>query len=142
MSVIDEKQEAVARIRMAIDNDEKARQNLEEIDNLDEEVLEPESRSPTTTWRLGSPEGKKRNLHVLASDFAATNPNYGSLDERLRNFLAYHMPKEAVQIHLEDDIYVSLNFLIFYCLFYPTFRFNDTSASPSGISQWKIGLRA
>ena len=36
MSVIDEKQEAVARIRMAMDNDNLARLNLDTLDDDDD----------------------------------------------------------------------------------------------------------
>ena len=36
MCIIDEKQEAIARIRMAIDNDKKARLNLESVEDINE----------------------------------------------------------------------------------------------------------
>ena len=37
MCIIDEKQEAIARIRMAIDNDKKARLNLESAEDTAED---------------------------------------------------------------------------------------------------------
>lgn len=106
MCIIDEKQEAIARIRMAIDNDKKARLNLELAEDINErEVLDLESES-STTWRFGSPEGKKMNLRVVAVNLANDNHQYRSLDERLRDFIAFNMPEEAVQMQFEDDIYV------------------------------------
>ena len=98
MCIIDEKQEAIARIRMAIDNDKKARLNLESVEDINErEVLDLESKSPKTWW-FGSPEGKKMNLHVVAVNLAKDNRRYRSLDERLRDFIACNMPEEAVQM--------------------------------------------
>jgi len=112
MSVIDEKQEAIARIRMAIDNDKKARLNLESAEatwTSESESALPESESSDlNTWYLGSPEGKKMNLHVMA--VASADPQYRSLDERLRNFIACNMPEEAVHMRMEDDIFVGLEF--------------------------------
>ena len=98
MCIIDEKQEAIARIRMAIDNAKKARLNLESVEDINErEVLDLESESPKT-WRFGSPEGKKMNLRAVAVKLAKDNRRYRSLDERLRDFIACNMPEEAVQM--------------------------------------------
>ena len=108
MDVIDEKQEAVARIRMAIDNDRKARFNLvEEESDTEDESLDLESEN-SNTWKLGSPDsrGKWMNLRGMANN----DPQYRFLDEKLRNFVACNMPEEAVQMRFEDDIYVSLGF--------------------------------
>jgi len=116
MCIIDEKQEAIARIRMAIDDDKKARLNLESMEDINEreEVLDLESES-SKTWRFGSPEGKKMNLRVVAVNLAKDNHQYRSLDERLQDFIACNMPEEAVQMRFEDDIHVSLQL--------PRFRF-------------------
>ncbi|KAF8798517.1 hypothetical protein BYT27DRAFT_7122716 [Phlegmacium glaucopus] len=102
MCIIDEKQEAIARIRMAIDNNIKAHLNLESMEDMTESdvALDLESES-SKTWRLGSPEGKKMNVRAMAVNF-----QYRSLDERLRDFIACNMPEEAVQMRLEDDVYV------------------------------------
>jgi hypothetical protein len=112
MCIIDERQEAIARIRMAIDNDRKARLNLNALESTDKHEgaldLEPES---SKTWQLGSPEGKKTNLRVMAVDLAKVDPRYYSLEERLREFIACNMPEEAVQLRFEDDIYVSPEFV-------------------------------
>jgi hypothetical protein len=105
MCIIDEKQEAIARIRMTVDNDTKARLNLESTEDIgeSEDMLDLDSES-SKTWRLGSQEGKKTNLRALAED----DLQYCSLDEQLRDFIACNIPEEAVQIRFEDDIYVSL----------------------------------
>lgn len=117
MCVIDEKQEAIARIRMTIDNETKARLNLEstseDLESADiagdegETILDLDLQS-SKTWQLGSPEGKKMNLRTMANDLAKTNRQYCSLDERVRDFIACNIPEEAVQMRFEDDIYVSL----------------------------------
>lgn len=117
MCVIDEKQEAIARIRMTIDNETKARLNLEstseDLESADiagdegETILDLDLQS-SKTWQLGSPEGKKMNLRTMATDLAKTNRQYCSLDERVRDFIACNIPEEAVQMRFEDDIYVSL----------------------------------
>lgn len=115
MCIIDEKQEAIARIRMAIDNDRKVRLDLEPTKDSggSELALDLESES-SNTWQLGSPEGKKMNLRAMAADCAKTNPQYRSLDERLRNFIACNLAGEAVRMRFEDDIYVSLVFQFHY----------------------------
>jgi hypothetical protein len=111
MCVIDEKQEAIARIRLTIDNDRKARLNLDSMENPTESevaALDLELEK-SKTFRLGSPEGKKVNLRVMGADLGKVNPQYCSLDERVRDFIACNMPEEAVQLRFEDNIYVSLN---------------------------------
>lgn len=106
MCVTDEKQEAVARIRMAIDNDKKAHLDL---GSIKEEELDLEPENPKT-WRLGSPEGKKTNLRATSLDLARDDHQYCSLDERVRDFIACNLPREAVQMRFEDEIYVGLSF--------------------------------
>ena len=117
MCIIDEKQEAIARIRLTVDNDIKARLNLESIEEISEiqseDMLDLESES-SKTWRLGSPEGKKRNIRALAEE-------YCSFDDQLRDFLASNMPEEAVQIQFEDDIYVRLEISMLLSSFIKTF---------------------
>ena len=109
MCVIDEKQEAIARIRMTIDNDRKARLELDAMENVTEsEVTLDLELESSKTWQLGSPEGKKTNLRIMGADLAKVNSQYCSLDERVREFIACNMPEEAVQLRFEDDIYVCL----------------------------------
>jgi hypothetical protein len=116
MVVIDEKQEAIARIRMSIDNDAKAQRAQLESDNemrpsgdvgcANNEALELASGTRTDNhWQLGSAEGKRMNLRVLAAEREKTHPEYHSLDERVRDFIAQNLPSDAMQY--EDEIYVS-----------------------------------
>jgi len=111
MCIIDEKQEAIARIRMAIDNDKKARLDLESTEDIieSEVKVDPELKS-SKTWRMGSQEGKKMNFRIVVTGLAKADPRYRNLDERLRDFIACNLPKEAVQMKFEDDINVSLGF--------------------------------
>ena len=76
MVVIDEKLEAIARIRMAIDNDIQARQITYEG-----EVEEPANEADLQQWQFGSPEGKSVNLRVLVEDRSRTHREYCDLDQ-------------------------------------------------------------
>ena len=111
MCVIDEKQEAIAQIRMAINNNKKALLNLASTEDAGEDgsALNLVSES-SNTWHLGSPEGKEMNLCVMAVNLANVDLQYRSLNERLCNFIACNIPEEAVQMRFEDDIYVSFEF--------------------------------
>src|SRR6267154_2699934 len=108
MSVIDEKQEAVARIRMAVDNDNRARLNLDTLDDDDdgEELHDIDQNVDSERhWQLGSLEGKKSNLRVMSAELGKEHKEYRHLDEHVRDFITLQMPEEA--ICYEDDIYVS-----------------------------------
>jgi hypothetical protein len=108
MVVIDEKLEAIARIRMAIDNDIQAQQI----------TYEDEAKEPATSneadlrqWQFGSPDSEKRvNLRVLVEDRSRTCREYCDLDQRLRDFIAFHFPEDAMSY--EDEIFVSFPLLI------------------------------
>ena len=106
MSVINEKQEAIAHIRMAIDNDRLAQLHSdapdtdEPCETVDRHLLDSQH------WQLGSREGKRSNLRVLSAELGREQEEYRGLDERVRDFVAYHMRLEAMRY--EDDIYVSL----------------------------------
>ncbi|KAF8263167.1 hypothetical protein EI94DRAFT_1598647 [Lactarius quietus] len=103
MAVIDEKLEAIARIRMAIDNDIQARQIVSEGE-ADEAVTDNESALSTRQWKFGSPEGKRVNFRALVEDRSKTHREYRDLDQRLRDFIAFHFPEEALSY--EDEIFV------------------------------------
>lgn len=111
MVVIDEKQEAIARIRMAIDNDIQARQITYEDHG---EVEEPATTNEADfqQWQFGSPEGKRVNLRVLVEDRLRipAHREYCDLDQRLRAFIAFHFPEDALSY--EDEIFVSFPLLI------------------------------
>ena len=105
MSVIDEKQEAIACIRMAVNNDNLAQLNSDALgDDID---LEVDSGPESQHWQLGSPEGKKSNLCVMSAELGSKQEEFRHLNERVRDFIACHMPEEAMQY--EKDIYVSLS---------------------------------
>jgi hypothetical protein len=108
MSVIDEKQEAVARIRMAVDNDNLAQLNLDTLDddNDMDELRDVDVNVDSRHWQLGSLEGKKSNLRVMSAELGREHKEYRCLDENVRDFITLHMPEDAVRY--EDDIYVSL----------------------------------
>lgn len=113
MCIIDEKQEAIARIRMAIDNNKKAHLDLESMEDIIENEVEVDlarELKSSKTWRMGSQEGRKMNFRVMVTGLAKADPRYHNLDERLRDFIACNLPEEAVQMKFEDDINVSLGF--------------------------------
>ena len=69
---------------MTIDNDRKARLELDSMENVTESeaTLDLELES-SKTQKLGSPEGKKTNLCVMGADLAKVDSQYCSLDERV-----------------------------------------------------------
>jgi hypothetical protein len=105
MSVIDEKQEAIACIRMAVDNNDLAQLNSDAPD--DDVELEVDLGPESHHRQLGSPEGKKSNLRVVSAELGSEREEFRRLDERVRDFIACHMPEEAMRY--EEDIYVSLS---------------------------------
>lgn len=107
MSVIDEKQEAIACIRMAVDNNNLAQLNSDDSDDSDLNVDPDMDSEESQHWQLGSPEGKKSNLRVMSAELGSEREEYKRLDERVRDFIACHMPEEAMRY--EEDIHVSLS---------------------------------
>jgi hypothetical protein len=118
MAQIDEKQEAIAKIRMAIDHDFAARAKIEadaEVDS-EEDLLPNHARSiwaaPDSVdghsphWKFGSPENpiNSRALETEMSVLGAAS--FKEFDEHLRDFLSSCLPGEAVQY--EDPILVSV----------------------------------
>jgi len=118
MAQIDEKQEAIAKIRMAIDHDFAARAKIEadaEV-NSEEDLLPNLARSiwaaPDSVdghsphWEFGSPE-KPINSRALETEMSALgDASFKEFDERLRDFLSSCLPDEAIQY--EDPILVSV----------------------------------
>ena len=141
MSVIDEKQEAIACIRMAVDNDNLAQLNSDASDDDVDLEVDPEFESQH--WHLGSPEGKKSNLRVMSAELGSNQEEYRCLDERVRDFIACHMPEEAMRY--EEDIYVSLSTDFTGSSFFnqcrTLHRFGDINVLLSNTSQRLTGLR-
>ena len=132
MSVIDEKQEAIAHIRMAIDNEQL------NSDAPDDEDVDHNLNSQS--WQLGSPEGKNLNLCVMSAELGRMHEEYRCLDEKVREFVASQMPEEAMQY--EDDILVSFTQLSLIDLFCILFRFSSITVSHSNTSQRLTGQRS
>jgi hypothetical protein len=102
---IDENQEAIAFIRMAIDdyNREKTLQDVE--DHAMQLPREPELNNlQERHWTFGSPGGTRLDSRELEKIFAPTNSDFISFDERLRVFITHNFPEEAPRY--EDLIYV------------------------------------
>jgi len=104
---IDGNQEAIALIRMAIDDDNKARTVQAQVD-VEDCAAEPPSdlelQTPGRHWTFGSCSSTRLDSRELEKDFAPTNRDFVSFDERLRSFLAHNFPEEAPRY--EDLIYV------------------------------------
>ena len=113
---IDERQEAVAFIRMTIDIAQEALRiknqdlNLDlepDLDNLEAQNLasddEPEIER---SWKFGSPEGRRITSRVLEATLAPLNQDYSLFDQRLRTFIADSLPKDTLRY--EEEIYVRL----------------------------------
>jgi hypothetical protein len=94
MDRIDETQEAIARIRMAIDKYDKQR---EEDERSDEDLEEKPRKSDLTSasWRFGAPE-RTTNSRAFHEDLKLTGHSVMDFDSLLRDFIAEHFPGERV----------------------------------------------
>ena len=121
MTQIDEKQEAIAKIRMTIDTDAAARELEAKISSADfKEDCElspnlgksvwaaPDNVSGHSPhWIFGSPENPI-NSHTLETEMSAQGDvSFKEFDERLRDFLSLCLPHEAIRY--EDLILVIIN---------------------------------
>jgi hypothetical protein len=117
MAQIDEKQEAIAKIRMAIDDDVAAHARIEaeateagiSTKAVDMSVwAAPDNvNGHSPHWIFGSPE-KPIDSRILETDMCAQgNPSFKEFNVRLRDFLSLCLPDEAIRY--EDPILVSLN---------------------------------
>jgi hypothetical protein len=103
MVKIDENQEAIALIRMAIDNDNKSRTlqapaDIEDNEPTDSEILHQH-------WTFGSrTSGTQLDSRALEKKLAPSNRDFISFDERLRAFIAHCFPDDAPRY--EELIYV------------------------------------
>jgi hypothetical protein len=108
MAGIDENQEAIALIRMAIDDDTRSRtlQAQEIEDPATEFPTEPEwpNLRVEQHWTFGSPSGTRSDSQDLEKILAPTDRDFFSFDERLRSFITDCFPEEAHRY--EDLIYV------------------------------------
>jgi hypothetical protein len=98
---LDENEESMARLKMAIDEWRQSQTEIEELDLIDS------AHDSAAHWKLGSQESRV-SPHSLETSMASS-PAFRSFNMRLREYLAHHHPSHAVQF--EDEIKVKL------CLF-------------------------
>jgi hypothetical protein len=99
---IDANQEAIALIRMAIDNDNKSRTLQGQTDleaGSDSEML-----SLKQHWTFGSRSSTRLDSRALEKQLAPDDDDFMSFDERLRSFITDCFPEEAPRY--EDLVYV------------------------------------
>ena len=109
MAKIDERQEAIAFIRMTIDNSQEALRVKNQDLNLELEpdLVGDDELATESSWKFGSPEGRKITSCVLEANLAPLHHDYSLFDQRLRTFIAENLPKDALRY--EDEIYVSFS---------------------------------
>src|SRR3977135_1170643 len=103
---IDENHEAIAHIRMAIENDKNAQALQAQADTSDSEsyVQDHIDRDSEPHWIFGSPSGTRLESRQLEKTFSVTDRNFVSFDDRLRSFIMHCFPEAAP--HYEELIYV------------------------------------
>ncbi|KAJ7145980.1 hypothetical protein C8R44DRAFT_826977 [Mycena epipterygia] len=96
MHRINENQETIAWIRMAID---KYNRQREEDEREDEDVEEKASKSAlsSVSWRFGAPE-KITNSRAFADSLKLAGHMVGDFDSLLRDFVVEHFPEERLQL--------------------------------------------
>jgi predicted P-loop ATPase len=102
MVKIDANQEAIALIRMAIDNDNKSRTLQGQTDH--ETDSESEMLSLEQHWTFGSRISSTRLDSRALEKQLAPDDDFMSFDERLRSFITHCFPEEAPRY--EDLVYV------------------------------------
>ncbi|KAJ7114378.1 hypothetical protein C8R44DRAFT_630272 [Mycena epipterygia] len=109
MSRIDETQEAIARIRMTIDNyDERQHKLQDSDDSVDETPVDPQA---SAHWAFGAPvPGRLVNSRALEGTNAGS-ALFRNFDFRLRQFISDEFPEEHIKY--EDTILIRL----FKCLY-------------------------
>ncbi|PPQ87069.1 hypothetical protein CVT25_000049 [Psilocybe cyanescens] len=121
MARIDEKQEAIARIRMAIDNDIAARAKIKAEAETNNDDFKADSQpnlvqsvwaapenidGQSPHWKFGSPE-KPINSRALETEMPTLcNLSFKEFDDRLRDFLSLCLPTEVIRY--EDPIVIRL----------------------------------
>ena len=118
MTQIDEKQEAIAKIRMTIDNDAAAKKlshtDFKEDDELSPNLGQSESlavwappdnvNGHSPHWIFGSPENPINSYTLETKISTQGDESFKKFDERLRDFLSLYLPDEAIRY--EDPILV------------------------------------
>jgi len=101
---IDENHEAIALIRMAIENDKKtqALQAQADVDANDSYVQD--RMDSERHWIFGSPSGTRLESRQLEKTLSPTDRDFVSFDDRLCSFITHCFPEDAPRY--EDLIYV------------------------------------
>ncbi|EPQ53799.1 hypothetical protein GLOTRDRAFT_107062 [Gloeophyllum trabeum ATCC 11539] len=102
MARIDSNQEAIALIRMTVDNDSKAQQNITEEEQLDE--MEDIDVGRAQHWRFGSEDGRWTDCRLWEELAGAAKGDFKDFDLRLRTFLSHALDDEVLTY--EDSIVV------------------------------------
>ncbi|KAJ7897727.1 hypothetical protein B0H14DRAFT_2494751 [Mycena olivaceomarginata] len=95
MDRIDETQEAIARIRMAIDNYDKQRAEDKQEEDIEFDETPNASQFGSASWRFGAPERlfNSRSLEEFLKSVGFAVPNF---DLMLRDFIAENFPGDCV----------------------------------------------
>jgi hypothetical protein len=136
MVKIDANQEAIALIRMAIDNNDKTYTSQGQTDIKVHET-DSEMFSLKQHWTFGSRSGAQLDSRVLEKQLAPDD-DFISFDERLRSFIAHSFPEEAPRY--EDLVYACsvTQKLAFHCSISIN-RFSVSNVSQSDINPWRTG---
>lgn len=104
MAKIDENQEVIAQIRMAVDNYDDA-QRLKEFGDVEDELHGPGPDSDMTFssgigWKLGAPEYATTSK-ILQDDIFKnkTSRFFQSFDSKLKSFLREHVSANCIDMH-------------------------------------------
>jgi hypothetical protein len=105
MVKIDANQEAIALIRMAVDNNNKSHTlQGQTADDMKDHETDSEVLSPKRHWTFGSRiSGTRLDSRALEKQLAPGD-DFISFDERLRSFITHYFPEEAPRY--EDLVYV------------------------------------
>jgi len=96
MVKIDANQEAIALIRMAVDNNNKSHTlQGQTADDMKDHETDSEVLSPKRHWTFGSRiSGTRLDSRALEKQLAPGD-DFISFDERLRSFITHYFPEEA-----------------------------------------------
>ncbi|KAJ7642628.1 hypothetical protein DFH06DRAFT_1097369 [Mycena polygramma] len=90
ISVMDENEETMARIQMAVDDWHKSQEQDEK-----DPILKPSTTQSSVHWRLGSAERRVTTVRMEAAN--GSNPVFRDFNWRLREYLAQHHPSHFVR---------------------------------------------
>lgn len=95
--MMDENEETMARIQMAVDEWLKSREEDEK-----DQVLGPSNAESPAHWKLGSADPRITSVRIEAKN--QSNPSFRHFNQKLREYLARHYP--AYVVRPDQDIQV------------------------------------